>query len=136
MKTINTKMLSALPIIGFILVVISFAIKFLGAPEAVRGFMAGLGCAWVGLGVVGALVQRFNPAYARKLEIMQKDERNTVIREKSGYVTFLVTLFALAILVFAFLLLDSDLACALALVAMAVHIASFFIAMLVYDKKL
>jgi len=136
MKTINTKMLAAFPIIGFVLVILSFAIKFFDAPEAVRGFMAGLGFAWVGLGAVGAIVQRLNPGYAKKLEIMQKDERNAAIREKSGYVTFLVTLFALAILTVVFLALDSGLACALALVAMAVHVGSFFVAMVVYDKKL
>jgi len=136
MKSINTKMLSILPVIGFFLIVVSFAAKFLGAPEHACCFVAGLGCAWVGLGAVGAIMQRFNPEYVKKLEIQQKDERNTVIREKSGYIAFLVTLFTLAILAFVFLLLDSDLACALTLVAMAMHVGSFFVAMLVYEKKL
>ncbi|MCL2810759.1 MAG: hypothetical protein FWD25_02595 [Clostridia bacterium] len=136
MKPINTKMLSTLPVIGFVLIVLSFAIKFLGVPESACCFIAGLGCAWVGLGAVGAIVQRLNPQYAKKLEIQQKDERNMVIREKAGYIAFLVTLFALAMLAFVFLLLGSDLACALALVAMAVHVGSFFVAMLVYDKQL
>jgi len=136
MKPINKKMLFVLPVIGFLLVVLSFAAKSLGVPEAARGFVAGLGGAWVGLGAVGAILQRLNPTYVKKMEIMQKDERNTFIRLKSGYIAFMVTLFSLAVLAFTFLLLDNDLACALTLCAMAVHVGGFFVAMLVYDKKL
>ncbi|MCL2545148.1 MAG: DUF2178 domain-containing protein [Clostridia bacterium] len=135
-KPVNKKLLDFFPIAGALLVAASFAAKYLGASDAARGFMAGLGCAWVGVGAAGAIIQRLNPEYAKKMAILQKDERNVLIREKSGYITFLVTLFTLAILAFTFLMLDSDLACALTLAAMAVHVGSFFAAMLVYGKKL
>jgi uncharacterized membrane protein len=135
-KPVNQKLLDFFPIIGALLVAVSFVAKRLGAPDAARGFMAGTGCAWVGLGMVAALIERLRPGYKKEMEIMQKDERNTLIRLKSGYITFMLTLFSLTILTLVFLLLDNDLACALTLAAMAVHVGSFFVAMLVYDKKL
>ena len=136
MKPINTKLATAMPVIGFLLLTASFLAKNLGASPIACEFMAGIGSAWIGLGVIGVFIKRQKPEYARKMEINQKDERNIQIREKSGYVSYLVTLFTLAILEFVFLLTDNEFACILTIGAMAVHIVSFFIALFYYNKKI
>ena len=135
-KPVNKKLLDFFPIVGALLVAASFVAKYLGASDAARGFMAGLGCAWIGLGMVAALIERLRPGHKKEMEIMQKDERNVLIREKSGYTAFLISLFSFAVLALVFLLLDDDLACALTLGAMAVHVGSFFLAQCYYGKKL
>ena len=136
MKPINTKLAASMPVIGFLLLAASFLTKHLGVNMIATCFLAGFGSAWIGLGVIGIFVKRLNPEYIKKQEINQKDERNIQIREKSGYITFLVTLFSLAILEFVFLLTDNDIACMLTIGIMAVHIASFFIALFYYGKKI
>jgi len=136
MKPINTKLAAIMPAIGFLLLAASFLAKHLGVNLIATCFLAGFGSAWIGLGVIGIFIKRLNPEYLKKQEINQKDERNIQIREKSGYITFLVTLFSLAILEFVFLLTDHDFACVLTIGAMSIHIASFFIALFYYDKKL
>ena len=135
-KPINTKLASYMPIIGSGLLSLSFLLKHLGANLIATCFVAGIGCAWVGLGVIGIFVKRLKPESVKKMEIDQKDERNIQIREKSGYVTFLITLFTLMLLEFVFLVLDNDIACILTIGVMAVHVVSYFIGLLYYDKKL
>ena len=135
-KPINTKLTSAIPVVGFLLLATSFLMKNLGANLFATCFASGIGCAWVGLGVVGIFVKRLKPESVKKMEIDQKDERNIQIREKSGYITFLITLFTLMLLEFTFLILDNDLACILTIGVMAAHLLSFFIALYYYDKKL
>ena len=135
-KPINTKLASAMPVIGFVLLAVSFLLKNLGANLIATCFIAGIGCAWVGLGVIGIFIKRLKPESVKKMKIDQKDERNIQIREKSGYVAFLITLFTLMLLEFTFLVLDNDLACILTIGVMAVHLVSFFIGLFYYDKKL
>jgi len=135
-KPINTKFASTMPVIGFLLLAASFLMEHLGVNLIAACFVSGIGCAWVGLGVIGVFVNRLKPESVKKMEIDQKDERNIQIREKSGYVTFLITLFALMLLEFTFLILDNDLACMLTIGVMAIHLLSFFIALFYYDKKL
>jgi len=115
---------------------LSFLLKHLGIPVISCTFLAGIGCAWVGIGVIGIFIKRLKPEYIKKQEIQQKDERNIQIREKSGYASWLVTLFSLMILELVFLIIDNDVACMLTIGVMAVHIASFFVALFYYDKKL
>ena len=136
MKPVKNKLVSTMPAIGFLLVAASFLAKHLGVNPIAACFLAGFGSAWIGLGVIGVFVKRLNPEYLKGQEINQKDERYIQIREKSGYIAFLVTLFSFAILEFVFLLADNDIACILTIGAMAVHIASFFIALNYYNKKI
>jgi len=136
MKPINTKLASSMPVIGFLSLAASFLIKHLGANMIAVCFLAGIGSAWVGIGVIGVFVKRSKPEYVKKQEINQKDERNIQIREKSGYITYLITLFSLMILAFVFLLFDNNLACILTIGALAVHIVSYFIALSYYNTKL
>jgi len=135
-KPINTKLGSAMPIIGFLLLAASFLMKHLGVNLIAICFVSGVGCAWVGLGVIGIFVKKLKPESTKKMEIDQKDERNIQIREKSGYVTFLITLFTLMLLEFTFLVLDNALACILTISVMAIHLLSFFIGLQYYDKEL
>ena len=136
MKPINTKIAAAMPVVGLLLLAASFLLKSIDAGTAAAGFTAGIGSAWIGLGVLGLIIKRLRPEYVKKLETEQKDERNMQIREKSGYVSFLATLFSMVVLEIIFLLTDNDIACILVIGAMAVHIASFIIALFYYDKKL
>jgi len=136
MKPINTKLTASMPVIGFVLLASSFLLKHLGVNMIAACFLAGFGSAWIGLGVIGVFMKRLNPEYLKKQEINKKDERNVQIREKSGYITFLITSFSFAVLEFVFLLTDNNIACVLAIGAMAIHIASFFIALFYYDKKI
>jgi dipeptide/tripeptide permease len=133
---INKKLVPRMPAIGCLLVGISFLMSELNIGSTACSFLSGFGCAWVGMGVVGIFIKRRRPEYAKKREISQKDERNTQIREKPGYLSFAVTLLVFAILEFVFLLLNDEIACILAIGAMAIHIASFLIAQSYYDKKL
>ncbi|MDR1042769.1 MAG: DUF2178 domain-containing protein [Clostridiales Family XIII bacterium] len=133
---INTKLIPHLPAIGCLLVGISFVMSLLNVSPEACAFLSGLGCAWVGMGVLGILIRKMRPEYAKRHAINQKDERNTQIREKSGYLSFLLTLFVFTVLELIFLMLDDKLACILTICAMAIHIASFFIALSYYGKKL
>ena len=135
-KPINTKLASAMPIIGFLLLAASILMKHIGTNIIATCFVSGIGCAWVGLGVIGIFIKRLKPEAVKKMEIDQKDERNIQIREKSGYVSFLITLFSLMLLEFTFLILDNDFACILTIGVMAIHLLSFFIAQFYYDKKI
>jgi hypothetical protein len=132
----NQKLVPRMPAIGCLLVGISFAMSQLNANPEACAFLAGLGSAWAGMGVIGILIKRMRPAYAKTYEINQKDERNTQIRKKSGYLSFLLTLFVFTVLELVFLILDNEPACILTICAMAIHIASFFIARLYYGRKL
>jgi uncharacterized membrane protein len=133
---INQKLIQYMPAIGCLLVGVSFVMGQLDVNPDAYAFLSGLGCAWIGMGVIGILIKRIRPEYVKRHEINQNDERNTQIREKSGYVSFLVTLFAFAVLELVFLMLNNKLACLLTICAMAIHIASCFIAQLYYGRKL
>ncbi|MDR2712679.1 MAG: hypothetical protein LBB91_06145, partial [Clostridiales bacterium] len=81
MKPINTKLAAFMPTIGFLLLAISFLLKHLGVPIIACEFLAGIGCAWGIMGVIGIFIKRLKPGYVKKQEISQKDERNIQIRE-------------------------------------------------------
>jgi len=136
MKKGNKTLLSLLPALGFLCVAASLLAKHFGLNESFCGFLSGLGSAWVCFGVVGAILKRVNPAYVKRQEIEQKDERNIQMREKAGYVAFITTLFVFVLLGLVFLLLDNRLACILTLCAMAIHLLGFFAALFFYDKKI
>jgi uncharacterized membrane protein len=88
------------------------------------------------MGIIGAFIKRLNPQYIKKMEINRGDERYIQIREKSGYVTFIITMFSMSILELVFLVMDNYAGCILILAAMTVHVASFFIALFYYGKKI
>lgn len=137
MKSVkNSKLVSAMPLIGVLLVAAAFWANHLSINTIACVFISGIGCTWVGLGVLGIFIKELGSEYLRKQEINQKDERNIQIREKSGYLAFAVTLLSLAILEFVFLLTDNDIACIFIIGAMIIHIGSFFIALFYYGKKL
>ncbi|MDR1028773.1 MAG: DUF2178 domain-containing protein [Clostridiales Family XIII bacterium] len=133
---VDKKLIPIMPALGCCLIGVSFLMSQLKVNPSACDFLAGIGCAWVGMGVVGILIKRMRPAYAKQREINKRDERNMQISEKSGSIAFLVSSFSFSVLAFVFLVLDYELACVLALCAMAVHIASFFIALFCYRRKL
>ena len=135
MKPVNSKIAHYMPYIGVVLLALSFVLKHLFVPILACDFLAGIGCAWVGMGVVGVLIKRFKSDYAKKKEIEQKDERNIQIREKSGYISYLVTLFSLMVVIFMFFVLDDTIACILSYGVLMIHIVSYFVALSRYNKK-
>lgn len=57
-----------------------------GAPKLVSGIGVGIGCALLGIGLPELLMKHFEtsqPEMMRLNQIEQKDERNTMIRDKS-----------------------------------------------------
>jgi len=104
-------------------------------PFVLTGFGAGI----IGVGVVNLYrlkLLKNNPEKAKQYEVAEKDERNIRLREKSGYATWYVTMFILAILSMTLLVLNDNLACWLTLGALTIHIASFFVYIAIYNKKL
>ena len=132
----NNKLVSRMPTIGFLLVAAAFLAKHIGVSPIAACFLAGFGSAWIGLGILGVFMKKLSPDYVKKQEINQKDERSIQIREKSGYISYLITLFSFAVLEFIFLLTDNNIACVFTIGAMALHIASFFIALCYYNRKI
>ena len=136
MKPLNIKLAASILFVGFALFALSNLLKHLGVPFIVYSFLAGISCALTGIGVIAVFIKRLAPEYSKKQQIQQKDERNIQIREKSGYASWLVTLFSLMVLEFVFLVIDNDVACMMTIGVMAVQIASFFAALFCYNKKL
>jgi uncharacterized membrane protein len=102
---------------------------------ALTGFGAGI----IGVGAVNLFRLRLlknNPEKARQYDVAEKDERNIRLREKSGYAAWYITMFVLAALFIALLVLDDDLACWLAVCALTIHIAIFFVFTAGYNKKM
>ena len=126
---------------------ISFAIGILlrhifpeaeGILESLPHILSGFGAGIIGVGVVLIFRKRAierNPEKAREYEIDEKDERNIQINEKASYATWHVTLFALAILSLAFLIMDNMIACLLSLGVLLVHKVSYLICVGVLKKK-
>jgi uncharacterized membrane protein len=133
---INNKLASRMPAIGCLLVGVSFLMNQLNVNPHACSFLSGIGCAFVGMGVIGILIKRIRPEYSKKLEINQNDERNIQIREKSGYIAYLLTLFVFTALEVVFLMLDNQLAGALTILAMSIHITTFIIAQAYYNRTL
>jgi cadmium resistance protein CadD (predicted permease) len=104
----SKKLSSAMPFIGFMLVVTSFLLKYYGVSYITTEFISGIGCAWVGIGIIGIIIKRLKPEITKKIEIDQKDERNMRIRDKSGYISFIITLFSFIVLEFIFLTLENN----------------------------
>ena len=101
--------------------------------------LAGFGSGIVMVGAVNLYRLRLlknNPEKAKQIEINEKDERNIWLREKAGYTTWYITLFTLAILSMTLLVLDYKTACWLSLGALFIHIASLFIFINIYNKKI
>lgn len=132
----KNKLTSSLPYVGFLLVALAILAKHHGASVLFCCALSGFGSAWVGLGVFGVFLSKLSPKRVKQMEIDQNDERYIQIREKSGYASYLITMFILTIGIFLSFALDNSLACILAMSALAIHIAVFFIALFYYDKRL
>ena len=124
---------------------ICFGIALIGAGSIVKGighssrffeFAAGIGCAAVGWGSVCLILFKKKPEIAQRQEIEQNDERNTRIREKSGYNTFVVMLLYLLVAEVVFLALDVWIGCLVVICSMTIHVGSFLIFLCINSKKM
>ena len=128
--------------------VISFAVGILlryilpetdGVLKSLPHILSGFGAGIMAVGVVFIFRKRAierNPEKAKEYEINEKDERNIQINEKASYVAWYVTLFTLAALSLAFLIMDNMTACLLSLGVLFAHKISLLICVGVFRKKL
>lgn len=110
-----------------------------GAALSLPYVLLGVGTGITGVGAVNLYKLRLlreNPEKARQLEIEEMDERNIRLREKAGYASWYVTLFALAALSLTLVVLNYKTACLLSICVLLVHTASLFIGIYVYNKEL
>ena len=130
--------------IGLLFFAIGIALRFIfheanGVLESSPHILSGFGAGIMGVGVVLFFKKRAiesNPEKAKEYEINEKDERNIQINEKASHATWYVTLFALAILSLAFLIMDNIIGCLLALGVLLVHKISLLICVSILKKKL
>ncbi|MDR2615312.1 MAG: hypothetical protein LBC28_01905 [Oscillospiraceae bacterium] len=76
--------------------------------------------------------QKVNKAY----ELSKKDERNVLIKAKSGYIAFGVSATLLAVMSIIFMALEYELASSLTSAALIITVVSYFIASIYYNKRL
>ncbi len=110
-----------------------------GAMQSLSFVLIGFGSGIIGVGIASLWRQRTlkdHPEKVKQMEIDEKDERNVRLREKAGYATWYVTMFVLAALSMAFVVMDLAIACWLTLGALFVHIISFFVCIGRYNKKM
>jgi uncharacterized membrane protein len=130
--------------VGIISLAVGIALRYIfpeagGIPESLPHILSGFGAGIMGVGVVFIIRKRSienNPQKAKEYEINEKDERNIQINEKAGYATWYVTLFTLAVLSLAFLIMDNMTACLLSLSVLLVHKISLMICVSIFKKKL
>ena len=110
-----------------------------GAMQSLSFVLIGFGSGIIGVGIATLFRQRIlmeHPEKAKQQEIDEKDERNVRLREKAGYATWYITMFVLAALSMAFVVMNLAIACWLTLGALFVHIISFFVCIGSYSKKM
>ena len=130
--------------IGVILFAIGIMLRYIlpeadGVLKSLPHILSGFGTGIIGVGVVLIFKKRAiesNPEKAKEYEINEKDERNILINEKASNVTWYVTLFTLAALSLAFLIMDNMKACLLSLGVLLAHKISLLICVNVFKKKL
>jgi len=129
---------------GLVSFAIGITLRFIfpeadGVLESLPHILSGFGAGIMGVGVVLFFRKRAiesNPEKAKEYEINEKDERNIQINEKASNASWYVTLFALAILSLAFLIMDNIIGCFLALGVLLVHKISLMIFVSIFKKKL
>ena len=98
-----------------------------------------LGVSWITTGLTYRHQQRVwkkHPDQEKQYEIGQKDERNIAILGRAGYASCIITFFILFVLLAIFLILDQNLAAWLTGGAMVLHIVGFFVASVVYSRRM
>ena len=126
----------ALFLIGIVLRV--FLPDATGALAALTYMLLGFGAGIIGVGAVYILqarMHRDDPLWAKQKEIEEKDERNIRIREKSGYTVWYISIFMLAALVMATVILGQGIATWLAMAVLLIHCVSYFVLMGLNNKK-
>ena len=105
------------------------------ADAALFGALVGVGAGLLGPGGASLLQARFAPEEVRRRqERVERDERNVMLREKAGYVTWYATLLTLAAGALALVVLDNR-AAWLLIGVMAVHILFYFGSLIYYARQ-
>jgi len=85
--------------------------------------------------IVTMWMKKKNPQKAKQIEVEAKDERNVKLLEKSGYITWYVTMLTLVALNLTFVALGLVTAMWLSLGVFIIHVSAFFICGYIYSKK-
>lgn len=136
MKLLNAKLAAAFLSAGLLMIIVALILQRFEMHAQAISFLIGAGAAWIGLGILGMVIHKIKPAHAKQQEIAKKDERNMQIREKSGYISYWINMFALFILEVVFLLTNNEFACILTISVMFIQAVSFFAALHYYQNKL
>jgi hypothetical protein len=121
---------------GVLFFAIGAVAHHMGSHHVAFDFLSGVGCGLILVAVISMLMRFRNPQRAKQQEIEQKDERNILIRLLAGNLTFLATLLLMFVLSVVFLILGYDSASILTILAMAVTVSIFSIALVYYNKKI
>ncbi len=100
------------------------------------GVISGLGGAWIGISGIKLYQIKRKPKKIEEQIIGLYDERNISIRGHAGFMTFRITLFALAFMCLGFLILDYTLPLIIGLIILAIHVISFLILSKYYSEKI
>ena len=133
----NTKLFYVvLIILGIVFVTLSIVINLRAMNSVYSGGAAGIGFAWIVYGGINLYYLKKRPDIIKLQEIAEKDERNIIIREKAGYCTFIITLFTLVIVEFAFLILGYKLSSIFIVIVLMIHICTFLIGLKYYNDRI
>lgn len=100
------------------------------------GLLCGLGGTLLVAGAAYHLRLKRNPEKARQMEVEQNDERNRMIRGRAALVAFVSTTVLLAAMEMICFFIGEHKAAMLAIGVMYAHLACYWIAGLVLNKKL
>ena len=100
------------------------------------GFGASLSSVGIVYFITTKWMKKRNPKKAKQIEVEAKDERNVKLLEKSGYITWYVTMLTFVVLNMTLIILGFITAFWLSLGAFAIHVTAFFICGFIYDKKM
>ncbi|NLB20735.1 MAG: DUF2178 domain-containing protein [Clostridium sp.] len=100
------------------------------------GGISGLGGAWIGISSIKLYQIKRKPKIIEEQIIGLHDERNIAIRGNAGFMTFRITLFTLALMSLAFLILDYAIPLIVGVIILLIHIISFLILSKYYSEKI
>lgn len=122
--------------LGMVLVGIGSIFEGYGIDSRFFEFVGGFGTALIGIGAVCLIRFRRKPVSAKQQEIDKNDERSIMLREKSAFSAYFITMLCLLAAVIVFLVLDMWQAIVVTICVMAIHVVSYLVLLHVNNKKL
>ena len=121
--------------IGFEFISPYLSDKIINLRTVCTGFISGF-ISVVIVKIMNKKVYKENPKLEKEAKIQESDERNIYIRKTAGHYMSNVTIFLLIGMTFIFVIIDSEVAMMVSLLAIIVYITLYLVVLLRLNKKL